>query len=357
MNSLLVKQNVIVVRANASSGAEVRHRGLPSAPRAVFETRRALSLAAPARRQRSFGARNTRVRAVNGNEDLIEQMMKEAMASIEENPEQKEALKKMMAEMQEEQAKDPEAFEGKVRQMQEMQAIQVRSFLMQVMMLDEDDAEVGHVVKDLKANGEEAFQKYLSDNKLTTLLQQKCMVKAVVEQLVKIDENDAELGYAVKGYNEQGNTFVEMLLTDPDAMKKITMRAVLDDPYSLHGAVRMNDLETVKFLLENGRDVNAPGPKDLNGAAPLHIASAAGMQQCAQLLLAMGAEVNLATPDTQGNSPLHFAVGYGQIKMISFLLDNGANKYATNANGQMPSEMAELLSDVDQRAEALACLL
>ena len=27
---------------------------------------------------------------------------------------------------------------------------------------------------------------------------------------------------------------------------------------------RMNDLETVKFLLDNGRDVNAPGPKELN---------------------------------------------------------------------------------------------
>ena len=100
---------------------------------------------------------------------------------------------------------DPAAFEDKVKQMEEMQKIQVRSFLMQVMLLDEDDEEVGHVVKDLKANGEAAFQKYMSDNSLTNLLQQKCMVKAVVEQLVKIDEDDPELGYAVKRYNEQGN--------------------------------------------------------------------------------------------------------------------------------------------------------
>ena len=99
---------------------------------------------------------------------------------------------------------DPAAFDEKVRQMQEMQKIQLRTFLMQVTMLDEDDPEVGHVVKDIKTNGEEAFQKYLDDNQLTDLLQRKCMVKAVVEQLDKIGEDDAELGYAVKGAKEQG---------------------------------------------------------------------------------------------------------------------------------------------------------
>eukprot|EP00959_Pyramimonas_sp_CCMP1952_P296644 6205698-Pyramimonas_sp.AAC.1 len=39
------------------------------------------------------------------------------------------------------------------------------------------------------------------------------------------------------------------------------------------------------------------------------------MQQCAELLIERGAEVNLASSATQGNSPLHFAVGYGQIKV------------------------------------------
>ena len=45
------------------------------------------------------------------------------------------------------------------------------------------------------------------------------------------------------------------------------------------------------------------------------------------------------------------------MQMIHFLLDNGANKYATNGNGQMPQEMAELLTDEDLKAEVLACLL
>ena len=51
------------------------------------------------------------------------------------------------------------------------------------------------------------------------------------------------------------------------------------------------------------------------GAAPLHIAAAAGLMEPAALLLERGAAIDLATPATQGNSPLHFAIGYGQPKV------------------------------------------
>lgn len=53
----------------------------------------------------------------------------------------------------------------------------------QVCKLDENDPEVGHVVKDLKENGEPAFQKYAMDQQLGMLLQKKCMVQAVGEQV------------------------------------------------------------------------------------------------------------------------------------------------------------------------------
>jgi ankyrin repeat protein len=44
------------------------------------------------------------------------------------------------------------------------------------------------------------------------------------------------------------------------------------------------------------------------------------------------------------------------LQMIEFLLNKGANKYATNSNGQMPSEMAELLSDENMRRQTIAAL-
>jgi hypothetical protein len=49
----------------------------------------------------------------------------------------------------------------------------------------------------------------------------------------------------------------------------------------------------------------------LQEASPLHIAAATGMLEPAKVLLEYKAEVNLASPKTAGNSPLHFAVGYG----------------------------------------------
>mmetsp|Transcript_6924 Transcript_6924/g.11988 ORF Transcript_6924/g.11988 Transcript_6924/m.11988 type:complete len:358 (-) Transcript_6924:1362-2435(-) len=356
MSSAMITRAPVALRLQASSCEDVRRAsGLPANPRTMFAKQRAALVCAP-RRQPTLTARKFQVRAASSKEDMIEQMMKEAMSRIDEDPAKKEDLKKMVMEMQAEKDKDPEAFDRKVKQMQQMQSIQFQSFLMQVMLLDEHDMEVGYVVKDIKKNGEQAFQKYLGDDRLTGLLQEKCTIRAVVEQLQKIEVNDAELGYAVKGYNEKGDEFVKTLLTDMNAMKNITLRAVLDDPYSLHGATRMNDLETMKYLMDNGVDANAPGHKDINYAAPLHIACSAGFEEAAEMLLDRGAELNLATPDTQGNSPLHFAVGYGQIQMIEFLLNKGANKYATNSNGQMPSEMAELLSDENMRRQTIAAL-
>jgi hypothetical protein len=54
--------------------------------------------------------------------------------------------------------------------------------------------QVGFVVKDILENGEAAFGKYVEDEKLQGLLQKKCMIKAVGDQLVKVDPQDPELG-------------------------------------------------------------------------------------------------------------------------------------------------------------------
>jgi len=54
--------------------------------------------------------------------------------------------------------------------------------------------QVGYVVKDIQENGEQAFGKYVEDEQLMNLVQKKCMIKAVGDQLIKIDPQDPELG-------------------------------------------------------------------------------------------------------------------------------------------------------------------
>lgn len=278
------------------------------------------------------------------------------MEKIKDDPAAKEAFQQMVAKVQEEQTQDPEGFNEKMKQAQEMQMLQMKTFIYEVMKLSENDPEVGYVVKDLKENGEKAFEKYTVDQALLARLQTKCMVKAITDQVKKIDYSDPALGAVRTKLDEEGDMYAEEIMKDPTIMTALTKRAVLDDQYSLHGATRVGDLETMNYIISSGRDVNAPGPEDLNGASALHIAACANLVEPAKILLEHGAVIDQASPSTQGNSPLHFAVGYGAAKMVEFLIAKGANKNVTNANGQFPADMAELLQDPNMKNAVLAAL-
>jgi hypothetical protein len=53
-------------------------------------------------------------------------------------------------------------------------------------------------------------------------------------------------------------------MADQRLMQMLTKRAIMDDPYALHGATRVGDTDTMRLLLDMGRDVDAPGPAQLN---------------------------------------------------------------------------------------------
>eukprot|EP00238_Polyblepharides_amylifera_P015859 CAMPEP_0196584558 /NCGR_PEP_ID=MMETSP1081-20130531/47555_1 /TAXON_ID=36882 /ORGANISM="Pyramimonas amylifera, Strain CCMP720" /LENGTH=344 /DNA_ID=CAMNT_0041905803 /DNA_START=116 /DNA_END=1150 /DNA_ORIENTATION=+ len=322
---------------------------LVSTPPALVSSSR-LSYNAPKRN------RIVQVRAADSSDEAISAMMAEAVKRVNEDPAQKEQLRQMMEQMQAEMEKNPEEFKEKLKRQQELQQLQMRTFLGQVSQLSPEDPDVGHVVKELQAEGEVAFQKYITDQPLLETLQMKVMTQAVVKELMQVDPEDPELGAARRQLDEEGESAVASFVNDAELMKKITLRAVLNDPYSLHGAVRLGDVDTMKYLIDSGKDVNAPGSADLNNASPLHIACATGNTATAALLIERGAEINMATPDTMGNSPLHFAAGYGHLEMVNFMLEKGANKYGTNGNGQAPSEMTELLGEDPVVGEIRAAL-
>jgi uncharacterized protein len=104
------------------------------------------------------------------------------------------------------------------------------------------------------------------------------------------------------------------------------------------------------FLINNGANVNASIGK--TNETPLHNAlSKAGRPYyfyVVKLLVEKGADVNAKTVPgletgafmrdvrTKGETPLHRAAAYADEKTISFLIENGADKTAKDANGNSP---------------------
>lgn len=112
--------------------------------------------------------------------------------------------------------------------------------------------------------------------------------------------------------------------------------------------------KVVDFLIKQGADVNWAIPD--TGETPLHSALCkAGRPYflyVIKLLVENGADVNARTTPggesgafmrdvrTKGETPLHRAAAYGDEAMIQYLLDNGADKQARDANGDSPISWA-----------------
>jgi FOG: Ankyrin repeat len=104
------------------------------------------------------------------------------------------------------------------------------------------------------------------------------------------------------------------------------------------------------FLIQNGADVNAKQPQ--TNETSLHNAlSKAGRPYylyTVRLLVEKGADINAKTIPgvetaafmrdvrTKGETPLHRASAYADEKTIAYLLENGADKEAKDANGDSP---------------------
>jgi uncharacterized protein len=137
------------------------------------------------------------------------------------------------------------------------------------------------------------------------------------------------------------------------------LKAVLKEGGSLDSIDLNNELgnaaffghwKVCDFLINNGADVNAC--VDKTNETPLHNAlSKAGRPYyfyVVKLLIEKGANVNAQTiagvetgtfmrdVRTKGETPLHRAAAYADGQTISYLIDNGADKTAKDANGDSP---------------------
>ena len=123
------------------------------------------------------------------------------------------------------------------------------------------------------------------------------------------------------------------------------------------------DLETVRFFVERGVDVNASFRSDKAGNSPLMLASAQLNAPMARFLLQKGADVNATTTDPGvgrngvvgmgGYTPLMMAAPYGSAELVRTLLDAGANPNARDSRGMTPLMWA--VASENQDPESSSC--
>src|SRR5437773_2400977 len=107
-------------------------------------------------------------------------------------------------------------------------------------------------------------------------------------------------------------------------------------------AAMKRDTATVRALVEQKADVNAPG-KD--GTPALHWVVRVDDLETAQLLIRAGADVKFA--DRYGVTPLYLACTNGNAAMIKLLLDGGADPNSADPTAETALMTAVKVGNVD----------
>lgn len=106
------------------------------------------------------------------------------------------------------------------------------------------------------------------------------------------------------------------------------------DKTAMHYACEMGFTEMVKYLIQEGADIEA----EENSWTPLLLASERGHLEVIRLLLAAGA--NIETPTLfNKNTPISWAAMSGHTACVKLLLENGARIDVPTANGCYPYEL------------------
>ena len=103
-------------------------------------------------------------------------------------------------------------------------------------------------------------------------------------------------------------------------------------------AAYIGDLNAMKQYLADGADVNARDP--LYGSTLLSTAALMGHSKIVTLLLEKGADVNARSQDE--GTPLHAAAFLGRVDPAKILLKHGADTTARNRDGATPLDAAKL---------------
>ena len=124
------------------------------------------------------------------------------------------------------------------------------------------------------------------------------------------------------------------IVMGPDGFDSKFMRQFIELPEdNLWGAARTGDLDGIKHYLAEGADINELSPE--TNISPLSWATMMGHAKAAELLLQLGADVNVRQED--GGTPLHIAASLGRAEIAGLLIKEGADVNAKNRGGGVPA--------------------
>eukprot|EP01041_Mallomonas_annulata_P006266 gene6266-12685_t len=106
----------------------------------------------------------------------------------------------------------------------------------------------------------------------------------------------------------------------------------------LHQAAKVGDISIAHLLLsQNKIDINKLEDSRTGGCAAIHYACTEGHSKILELLLQHGANANIKTNTSFGDSPLHFCCKLGQVTCAKILLNHGADPNIRDKLGHNPS--------------------
>lgn len=123
----------------------------------------------------------------------------------------------------------------------------------------------------------------------------------------------------------------------------------------LHVAVRRNDVESAKILIEGGSDINAAvqGSSVYAGYTPLHFAASQGFLDIAAVLLDRK-DIRVSRGSSFGHvgAPLHVACMSGNEIMAELLLSKGADPSELTSFGHSPLAVSASKGYIPQRVRS-----
>ncbi|KAK7293785.1 hypothetical protein RJT34_16659 [Clitoria ternatea] len=144
--------------------------------------------------------------------------------------------------------------------------------------------------------------------------------------------------------HESKDPFIRRILAETEVM---VAQGKMDLPISLLFAASRDDDLLLNKLLKKGSD---PNEVDKHGKTAMHIAASKGSNHCVALLLEHGANPNMQ--DSDGNVPLWEAMKGAHKSIVKLLIDNGANISSANVGHfacvAVEKNNLELLKDIAQ---------
>ncbi|GBG30076.1 Ankyrin repeat domain-containing protein 1 [Hondaea fermentalgiana] len=139
-----------------------------------------------------------------------------------------------------------------------------------------------------------------------------------------------------------------VLEPSPNEFRDANLHKVLDKALIESAAHGSSMLESIKFLLGHGAQVNASKPVTEGGRTALHTAAAKGHKDVVMLLLSQP-EIRIDCLDAQGRTPLHLAARLRKPEAARVLLRKGADPDLLTADGQSALDLARGSAEQDSQ--------